>query len=77
MKLSDQLQRVELNTFQNGLGYTRRLAHFPPVSKIYAMSFSIHNNHTSPIIRTGPWTINIGNEMDFALARLYSDILIL
>ena len=30
----------------------------------------------TPIIRTGPWTINIDNEMDLALARLYSDILI-
>ena len=29
----------------------------------------------TPIIRTGPWTINIDNEMDLALARLYSDIL--
>jgi CMP-N,N'-diacetyllegionaminic acid synthase len=30
----------------------------------------------TPIIRTGPWTINIDNEMDLALARLYSDTLI-
>ena len=28
-----------------------------------------------PILRNGPWTINIDNEMDLALARLYSDIL--
>ena len=30
----------------------------------------------TPIIRTSPWTINIDNEMDLALARLYSDILV-
>ena len=30
----------------------------------------------TPIIRTGPWTINIDSEMDLALARLYADTLI-
>ena len=29
----------------------------------------------TPIIRNGPWTINIDNEIDLAIARLYSEIL--